>query len=125
MPEVDINDIAKIGAVADTPAYMLPPEAWTQALNMRVVDDGLESLPGWEQIFGTPSVVPHFGTSVTTASATFILYTSLTKAYGYDGTSHTNITRQSAGVDVDYTASDTTQWNGTLLGSVPILNNGV
>jgi len=53
VPEVDINDLGSIGSVADIPSYMLPPEAWSVALNMRVVDGGLESLAGWEQVFGT------------------------------------------------------------------------
>lgn len=53
MQSVDINDIATIGAVRDSPPYMLPPEAWTTALNMRVVDGGLERMLGWDGVFGT------------------------------------------------------------------------
>lgn len=122
--EFDINDIAKIGAVADTPSYMLPPEAWTRALNMRVVNGGLESLLGWSQVFGTPTVAPHFALPISTPAAFFWLYVSLTKAYVYDGTTHTNITRQTASVDVNYTATDTPDWQSTLLGGIPILNDG-
>lgn len=122
--EFDINDLASIGSVRDIKAHQLPPEAFTLALNMRISDNRLESLQGWSQIFGTPGVAPHFAMSVITPGTKFWLYVSLTKAYGYDGTSHTNITRQSAGVDVDYTTNDTPNWQGTLLGGVPILNNG-
>lgn len=122
MATIDINDLGRIGAVTDTPAYQLPPEIFTTALNMRVVDGGLEKSLGWSQIFGTPGVAPHFALAVRTASATFWLYVSLAKAYGYDGTTHTDITRASGG---DYTATDTYQWNGTLLGGVPIINNGI
>lgn len=122
--EFDINDLASIGVVRDVPAYQLAPEAFTLGLNVRFTDDGLESLLGWQQIFETPGVAPHFAMAVSTAAARFWLYVSLTKAYGYDGSNHTNITRQSAGVDVNYTATDTPNWNGTLLGGVPIVNNG-
>lgn len=121
MPEVDINDLGSIGAVRDTPAYMIPPEGFNIALNMAVRTGGLERLLGWEQVFGTPGVAPHFAMPVRTASATLWLYVSLTKAYGYDGTTHTDITRLAG----DYTASATEQWNGTLLGGIPIVNNGV
>lgn len=121
MPLIEINDLGSIGVITDTPSHLIPPEAVTTALNCRVVDGGLERLPGWEQIFGTPGVAPHFLIPIRTSSATFWLYVSLTKAYGYDGTTHTEITRLS-GV---YTTSETREWNGTLLSNIPILNNGI
>jgi hypothetical protein len=124
MPDIEINDAGVLGSIADTPAHLLPPEAWTLALNMHVVDRGMEKLLGEEQIFGTPGVAPHFLMPVQTAVATFWLYTSLTKAFGYDGTTHTDITRGGGGGANDYTASNTRDWNGTLLGGVPIINNG-
>lgn len=124
MPDIDLDAIAEIGSVRDVKPYMLPPEAWTLALNMRPADGGLESLLGWAAIFGTPTVAPSFLFPITTASQTFWIYLSLLKGYVWDGTAHTNITRQSAGVDVNYTAAAGQDWNGTLLGGVPILNNG-
>jgi len=122
MPEVEINDLGLVGEVRDTPIYMLPPEAFNIALNMGVRNGGLERLLGWEQVFGTPGVAPHFAMPIRTASATLWLYVSLTKAYGYDGTTHTDITRTAGG---DYTATATEQWNGTLLGGIPLVNNGI
>jgi len=122
--EFDINDIANTGAVRDSPPYMLPPETWTTVLNMRVLNKGLEKLSGWEQVFGTPTVAPHFHLPVSTDAANFWLYASLTKIYAFDGTTHTNITRQLAAVDVDYTVTNGREWNSTRFGSVPIMNNG-
>jgi hypothetical protein len=121
--EVEIDKIATFGTIADVPPYQLPPEAWTTALNMRARDNGLESLMGWAQVFGTPTVAPHFLFPISGTALNFWIYTSLTKAYVFDGATHTNITRQSGGVDVDYTAAATEDWNGTLLGGIPILNN--
>lgn len=121
---VDINSVAAFGAIRDVPPYMLPPEAWTLALNMRAIDDGLESLLGWEAIFGTPTVAPSFLMPVSSVAINYWLYASLSKVYVFDGTSHTNITRQTAAVDVNYTASVGEHWNSTLLGGIPILNNG-
>ena len=119
--DIEINEVSKYGSIRDVPAYMLPAEAWTLALNMQIVDDGLERMLGWAQTFGTPGAAPHFALPYSTAAQTFWLYTSLSKAFVWDGTSHTDITRTVGG---DYTASATEQWNGTLLGGVPILNNG-
>lgn len=124
MAEVDINDVGVPGVVQDTPAYQMEPEAWTEALNMRSVDGGMVSIPGWEQIFGTPGVAPHFAMPIVSSAQTYWLYMSLTKGYVWDGTSHTNITRQTAAVDVDYTTSNTRDINGTVFAGIPILNTG-
>src|SRR5207342_1771282 len=43
----------------------------------------------------------------------------------YEGGVHTNITRQSGGVDVDYTTTTGRLWNGTIFGGIPILTNGL
>ena len=125
MPIVEINDLASLGQINDVPAYQLPPEAFTLVENMRYSQDGVEVLLGWEQIFGTPGVAPHFALPVKTASQTWWLYVSLTKGYVFDGNAHTNITRQTASVDVDYTANTTDNWNGVVFGGIPILNNGI
>ncbi len=122
MGVVEIGDLASIGLIRDVEAYTLPPEAWSEAQNMRFNSDGAERMQGRTQIFGTPPVAPHFAIPVADSSQVWWLYASLAKGYVYDGVSHTDITRTSGG---DYTASETRQWNGTLLGGVPILNNGV
>lgn len=123
--DVDINDVAKFGAVADVPSYQLPPEVWSFAENMRAMDMGMEKLLGHEAIFDTPTVAPHFVSPISTVASNFWVYLGLTKAYVYDGTNHINITRQSVGVDVNYTLTNGRDWNGTVLGGVPIFNNGV
>lgn len=126
MPEVEINDLFLFGQNADVEDYQLPPEVFTLADNMRFANQGAERISGMTQVFGTPGVAPRFAMTIKDASGkTFWLYTSLTKGYVFDGSTHTNITRQTAAVDVDYNASNTRDWNGTLLGGVPILNNGI
>lgn len=122
MTDIDINDLAKYGVVNDVKPYMLPPEAWTMALNMRYRDGAPESLLGWEQIFGTPPVAPHFIMPISTPATNYWLYASLAKIYVWDGTTHADITRTVGG---DYTGTETAQWNGTILGGIPIFNNGV
>lgn len=122
---IEINDVASIGVVKDTPPYQLPPEAWSLAENMRFNDSSIARIGGTNPIFGTPPIAPYFAQFVSTAAQPWWLYTSLTKAYVYDGSAHTNITRQTASVDVNYNATSAADWNGTLLGGVPILNNGV
>lgn len=121
MPDIEINDLASIGVVHDLEGYQLPPEAWTLANNMRFSDAGAERLIGKQQKFGTLSGAPHFLFPVKSASQVFWMYMTLTKGYVWDGSTHSDITNTGA----DYSASASREWNGTLLGGVPILNNGV
>lgn len=124
MADIEINDLANFGVVRDGAEYMLPPEAFTYGNNVGFTEDSVGKMPGWAGIFGSPPIAPHFAIPIISSSTVWWIYVSLTKGYVYDGTSHTNITRQSAGVDVNYTPSNTRDWNGTILGGIPILNNG-
>ena len=119
--EIDLNDLGTPGVIADIKGYMLPPEAWTYGHNVRAMDGAMVNIAGQTQVFGTPTIAPHFMLPIKNSSSTYWLYTSLLKAYVYDGASHTDITRAVGG---DYTAGATRDWNGTIIGGVPILNNG-
>ena len=120
MADIDIGDIATFGVIKDEKSYRLPPEAWTLGENVRFKDGGVERLLGWPSTFGTPPVAPSFAMSVRTPAQTFWIYTSLTKAYVWDGVTHTEITRISG----DYITNAHQDWNGALLGGIAILNNG-
>lgn len=118
---MDFGQLGSLGVVRDRPGYMLPPEVWTTAHNMRVVDGVPQRLLGRTQVWGTPGIAPHFLMHISSDAAPWWLYASLTKARVYDGTSHVDITRAVGG---DYTAANSRDWNGTILGGIPILNNG-
>src|SRR5580765_5997585 len=123
MPIVEINDLAKIGQINDVAPYMLPPEAWTLAENIRYERNAPTVLLGWQQVFsGNVAGTPHFALPFKGLSQTWWLYTSQTKAYVYDGTSHAEITRATGG---DYATTFTENWNGVVFGGIPIFNNGV
>lgn len=119
--DIEVNDLSSLGVIKDEEGYQLPPEAFTYGNDIRFFANGVEKLLGRSQVFGTPGVAPHFAMSIASVSQTYWLYVSLTKGYVYDGSSHTDITRAVGG---DYTAGQTRDWNGALLGGVPILNNG-
>lgn len=120
--DIEVNDVALAGVILDVPAYMLPPEVWTYGHNVCYVNEGVERMRGYTQIFGTPSIAPHFVMPISTGTSTYWVYVSLTAAAVYDGVNHTVITRAVGGA---YTANDTVDWNGTILGGVLILNNGL
>src|SRR5262245_61571496 len=120
MPTVQLFNLGTIGIVKDIPGHLLPPEVWSDGNNMQMIDQYTRRSFGYEQIFGTPTVVPGFVFYVPASSDNFWIYCSLAKAYVYDGSAHTNITRLAG----DYTATQYRNWNGCILGGVPILNNG-
>lgn len=125
MGTVRLYDLGTAGIITDKPSHTLPPEVWSDARNVVFENGQLQLRKGETAVFETPTVVPGFLMNVPALVQTFWLYANLTKVYVYDSGVHTNITRQTAGVDVNYTATAFRQWGGTILGGIPILNNGL
>ena len=121
MPTVDIHNVGRLGIIRDVPDHLLPPEAWSDGRNVRCADNKVSKIPGYGAVFDPPTVAPYWLLLVRGPAQSFWIYTGLTKAYVYDGTTHTDITRTTGG---DYGANADDTWNGGLLGGIPILNNG-
>lgn len=123
---IELFGLGNVGLIQDLKPHLLVPEAFSDARNVRFNTDGVERAQDFSQVFGTLSGVPEFIFNVPAPAGNFWLYASLTKIYAYDGSNSTNITRQSAGVDVNYTvpAGQGRDWQGTILGNIPVLNNG-
>lgn len=123
MVEVPVNTVSKFGIIKDRPIYKLPPGVWEQAENVRIVDDGIGLFGlGWSPVLGAATQAPNALMYVKGPTQPWWLYPSATKAYVISGLTHTDITRTSGG---DYTTSTPGDWNGTILGGIPILNNGL
>lgn len=120
MTLVNIDSVGQIGVIRDDRDYRLDPSAWSDVLNVRTVDGEIESIGGRQQVFGTLTQPPQFSMWVPTGVEDFWLWTSLTDAFVYDGTDHTEITRVSG----DYSAQSAADWNGVIFGGLPIINNG-
>ena len=118
---IPVHNVGSIGIVKDIPSHQLPPEAWSDGANMRFYAGNAFRSLGHTQVFGTPSVVPGFIFNVPTTNSVFWLYASKAAVYGYDAGVHTDITRAAGATP--YTAAEYRDWNGCLLGGVPVLNN--
>lgn len=119
---IEIDDLGKIGNIQDEPAYQLPPEAFSTSINMRDFAGGVELMKGQTQVFAPmPADSPQFSLYVSGPTQPWWLWTSNTKAYVWDGVANTDITR----VAGNYNAVAPKNWNGTVFGGIPILNNGV
>lgn len=125
MATFPVGKVDQFGVVFDRPPYELPFNAWSAAQNMRFRDGSAEKFLGQSAVFGTPSVPPYRLLNVPTGANLYWIYMGLQKVYVWDGGSHTNITRQTLGVDVNYGATADIGWSADILGGIPILNNGV
>jgi hypothetical protein len=125
MAIVNLNNIGEIGVITDVHPQELPDGAFSSVSNVRFADQAVQKIEGHSQVFGTPSITPIWLLPVQTPANAYWVYPGTDKVYTTDGSSHFNITRQTAAVDVDYSATLDLNWNGGVIGGIPILNNGV
>lgn len=121
MPLVNIDTVGALGIVKDEKDYRLDPNAWTDGINVRVVDGEVWQVGGREPTFGVPPVAPYFLMPFSTPVQDFWLWAGLQKAYVWDGGINTEITRTVGG---DYGANSADDWSGIVFNGLPILNNG-
>ena len=128
MAMVNVPQVGKYGVNRDLSVTELPASAWTDANNIRFLDGSAYQFYGHSEVFAGTVVEPYHVLPVTVAGVKYWLYAGANKIYqvGAPGgvITHTNITRQTASVDVNYTAVKN-GWTSTVLGGIPILNNGV
>ena len=120
-----VSALGQYGILQDRKPHELPLNAWSAGNNVRFREDFVEKFQGHVEIFDPPSVAPYYLLPVVYGSNYYWLYAGLAKVYAWNGSSHTNITRQTTGVDVDYNATADKNWVSCVLGGIPILNNGV
>lgn len=127
MPTVPIHLAGNLGVIKDVAPHELPPEAFTDARNVRFQNGKVIEFTGEASVFEDASfVVPYYFLRAVPGDANlFWLLMGLAKIYTTTGGTHTNITRQTAGVDVDYTGTVDNKWCTTILGGIPVLTNGV
>lgn len=127
MSIVRVPNCGSVGVVQDLSQHELPINAWTDASNIRFLDGYSNQFLGHSQAYGTPSVIPYHVLPVIISGVRYWLYASLTKIYAVTITAgaavHTNLTRQTAGNDVNYAAT-ANSWTSTVLGGIPIMNPG-
>ena len=127
MAIIRVPNCGSVGVVQDLSQHELPINAWTDAKNIRFLDGYCNQFLGHSRVYGTPSVIPYHVLPVIVGDDRYWLYASDKKIYATSiiasVLTHTNLTRQSAGVDVDYSALPN-QWTSTVIGGIPILNAG-
>lgn len=130
---IPVEGLGKVGVIKDVYSADIPPEAWTSAQNCRMGPYGAEKFLGHTMTLGTdtsPLNVPSYWLfyAPVPGGPGYWLNCGANKVYARSSQSPytaTNITRQSAGVDVNYGATQDRKWNGGPFGGAFILNNGI
>lgn len=124
MSLVRVPEVGKFGVNKDLSAHELPVNVWTAANNIRFVDGMAAQVAGYKHLYPTAAVTPFHVLPVDVLGVRTWIYAGANKLYTViNGATHTNITRQTASVDVDYNAVRNS-WTSSVLGGIPILNNG-
>ncbi len=127
MPIVPIPNAGSVGVIRDIAQHELPPAAWTDAANIRFLDGSCRQFFGHGPAYGAPSITPYHIAQLSIGAASYWLYAGAEKIYAVTVTGgvamHTNLTRQTAGADVNY-AGKQNAWTSTMLSGIPILNAG-
>lgn len=121
MPRITVEMLKSPGVVRDTPAHKLPPEAVTDAKNIRFSESGAEALVGDLDIFSTASITPLWLNFFPPITAPIWVYGNLTEMWAVENTSHTEITRSAS----DYNAIVTERWQAAVLNGAAVFNNTV
>ena len=124
MAFVQIKNAGQIGVNKDLSATELPPAAWTDAQNIRFLDGSAYQFYGHSEVFpGTP-IEPFHVLPVTVGGVQSWLYAGAGKIYRASiaggVVTHTDISK----TNTTY-AGQKNAWTSTVLGGIPILNNGV
>jgi hypothetical protein len=128
MPIVQVKDVGKIGVNRDLSSSELPINAWTDCQNIRFIDGSAYQFYGHGEVFAGTVVEPYHVLPVSVSGVRNWIYAGANKVYQVNATggvvTHTNITRQTALVDVNYAATKNS-WTSSVLGGIVLLNNGV
>lgn len=122
MSKVSIKNVGAFGVNKDLSAAELPPNAWTDASNIRFLDGMAMPFYGQGEVYSSPAYVPQYVMPCSVASARYWIYTTATKTFAVTITGgvavHTDITHATPRAGV------VNAWSGCVFGGVPILNTG-
>lgn len=126
MPVFPITGLAAAGFIPDIRPDSLPPNAFTDSRDIRFARGGAEVAKGDVPIKTVPTVEPFYAIQCRRVDDSLEwVYCGLNKIYAIKNGIEYNITRQTAGVDVNYAAVTNKRWNGGLFNNVLVLNNSV
>lgn len=120
MPVANIKNCGQYGVVNDVSAVELPPNAWSDALNIRFPSGYAQRIGGYSTVYTAPTVTPYALFSYSSATAKFFAHAGTARVFVDDGTTRTDITPVTP-----YAGNIDDRWTGGSFNGLLILNNGV
>jgi hypothetical protein len=124
MALIPIDQVGQIGIVKDINAWQLPNNVWTDGNNIRAEHGAIQKTPGYKEVMASCPIAPYYITNLVAGTTSFWIVGGLTKIYVHNGSTWTNITRQTSSSDVNYSATAKENWTSTVLGGVLVMSNG-
>ena len=95
MPLVPINDLGSVGLIKDIPPYSLPESAWSDANNVRFLNNAVKKCKGYTEVMATCPFAPYYIFPYEDADGDYYwLAFGATDIAVWDNTSWTDVTRQ-------------------------------
>lgn len=119
------GNIGQFGVNKDISVANTQINVWTDALNIRFRHGSACLAHGYSDMYlgVSPTVTPYHVAPVTIDGQFYWFYAGAAKVYLLGDATNSNVTRQTAGADVDYTATQNA-WTSCYIGGVPVLNPG-
>lgn len=134
MPFKKIEVTRPRGINSDLSPYEMPNELWSSGNNVDFNGARVNVALGYQTVMSSSplNTIPKHAVAFREGSTDYWYYAGDTKIYKTDGTNHTNVTRQTNSVDVDYTPEFNTVtearqhngWTSNIFNGALLLNNG-
>lgn len=122
MTIIRVPQAGAIGVNRDMSSHELPPNAWTDAKNIRFLDGMAYQFYGHGEVYDSPSYTPQHVIPCNVAGQRYWIYATAGKTFAVTitggGAVHSDITHATPRTGV------ANQWTSTLLSGIPILNAG-
>lgn len=128
--KIPFKQVGDVGIIRDIAKDELPDGSdakmvWTDGKNVRFNNGMVEKMYGTSTVLASCPVTPYSISTVNANGARYYLSAGLQKIYMHNGTTWTNVTRQTTGTDVNYGGTTDDLWISSVLNGIPILNNGI
>jgi len=115
-----VRDVGTAGIIRDIKPQLLPSKYWTDGRNIRFERQRIVNMGGVVEAKAKTGLIN--GAPITSTTQSFLLYTTGTKVYSWEGTNEYDITRASGG---DYAEDVDNLFDIYAFNGFGLLNNGV
>lgn len=122
MAKIEFKQVGGVGVIKDIAPSELPPNAWSDASNIRFLDGSAMQFLGHGQVYQTPPAAPQYLMQANVGVSRYWLYATAAKQYAVSSatgtTVHTDITHATPRTGA------VNKWSGFVFGGIPVLNAG-